>query len=80
MIRVTVEIVPHGLEVARKVIEQIEIVNVATNPKRPILGNYEVEFQDGTIIPVNDHLRDIGWEPILAKALNARGNEIFGRP
>lgn len=44
MIRVTVEIVPFGLEIGRKVIATAEIANDGKHPRRPTHGSYTAKL------------------------------------
>lgn len=49
MIRVTVELIPYGEKSRAEVIAQAEIVNLLTNPERPIMGDYlaSFDYRDG---------------------------------
>jgi len=53
MIRVTVEIVPHGIEERKKTIGRINIVNTCKHKKRPVYGEYKV-----CVVDVGDATED----------------------
>lgn len=76
MIRVIVEVIPHGTTAEE--IATIEIMNNLTHEKRPEMGNYDVvclgpRGQERTV-QVKNHHRDHGVVPLIKMALNRLGH------
>lgn len=44
MIRITVEVLPHGFELGRRVIATAEIANDGKHPGRPVYGSYTAKL------------------------------------
>lgn len=76
MIRVTVELVPGGIEELSEVIARAVIANDATHPDHPRRGNYNAKFgkrrtgkiRTATVVDFPRKSRDV-WE-LLRRALN----------
>lgn len=64
MIRITVELVPHGIEERARVLARANIVNAGDHPEHPKRGNYRYWFSQagrpsttGRLGPLNDFPR-----------------------
>lgn len=79
MIRVTIEIVPHGDDDSdeTKILAIIPIWNDLTNERHPEFGNYRAVLQNdsgkrvGDEIAVLSHKRELGFLPLVSDALDA---------
>jgi hypothetical protein len=74
MIRVTIEMIPHGVEELKHTLGEIVIINTIDNPKRPRLGNYKILFEDKSInekkeIIIKNYERSRGIWALLEKIL-----------
>lgn len=73
MLRVTVEIVPHGDEEKAETLGMMTIANDGTNSFRPQMGNYDVNLVSGRYTNlerrVEDYSRELGFWPLIWKAL-----------
>lgn len=74
MIRVTIEIIPHGREELKNKIGEIVIGNTVDHENRPEYGNYVVSIRDlgrniKKDIKIKDHKRSDGVWVLLKKIL-----------
>jgi hypothetical protein len=84
MIRVTVELLPHGDEYAKHTLATMKVVNAGptTNAMNGLIPDerlYAVSMTDkeGTRLPVSvTHRRSAGWGPLVKHALAAALNEV----
>lgn len=77
MLRVTVEIVPHGIESEKEVIDSFKIINNLSCEGRPAYGNYDVVFNDVRIKNiVTDFPRSGGALLLTREVLNNLGDNI----
>lgn len=72
MLRVTVQIIPHGDESLARVIDQIDITNDLSHPDRPNQGNYRVTSLGLPPGNVFNHYRNLGIWPLLHKVAAER--------
>jgi hypothetical protein len=75
MLRVTVELVPHGDEMFARAIGEIIIANDGSHPDAPLKGNYTAEVRGSRRVPqkvyVEDHERlTLGWTYLLHRVLD----------
>jgi hypothetical protein len=74
MLRLTLEVVPHGNESRARTIGVIEIVNTGDHPGRPEYGNYRGTMGDREV-EVTHHRRDDGAWKLVRRVLRALGNK-----
>jgi len=68
MLELRIEIVPHGDESKRRVLDKITIVNTGQHIDRPERGEYFVQHRDRTF-KIKDHARADGYWPLIQQAL-----------
>jgi hypothetical protein len=77
MLKITVELIPFGVEADRETIMELDVINVYTDPKD--VADYGVEVQYHSTnkhysYPINRHSRRKGASKLLARVF-----EEFGR-
>ena len=82
MIKLIIEIHPHGYSDLKKEIASMKIVNNGTSKDRPHTGNYDItikstgtDLDETTVVQVNDHIRSEGIWELVYKALRERGKK-----
>jgi hypothetical protein len=69
MIRVTIEMIPQGIEEKRETLASVQIVNTMNHPL-PGWGNYEVRITQGDVgenFEIKSHLRSDGLWKLLKR-------------
>jgi addiction module HigA family antidote len=64
MLKLTIEIVPHGDESRRKILETVQIVNTGKHQDRPYKGEYVCRNKYGSFI-IADHDRSDGYWSLI---------------
>ena len=67
MLRVTVEIVPFGIEAEKRTLAQISVINTGKHAGSPLWGNYRIEADGQLLFYVKNHLRSKGHEELLKR-------------
>lgn len=71
MLRVTIELVPHGDESRKRTLGTMDIINTGKNAGRPEFGDYIVHKSDeqGDVeVRIHNHRRDAGFWLLLSRA------------
>jgi len=68
MLELRIEIIPHGDESKRRVLDKITIVNTGQHIDRPERGEYIIHHRDGSFI-LKDHARDDGYWSLIRQVL-----------
>lgn len=71
VLRVTVEIVPCGIEEAKRKLATMTISNVKMNRKKNVASYDVVKYEDGYAVAgtVQNYHRESGWLPLVYKSL-----------
>lgn len=69
MLRVTIEVVPHGIEPHKAIVSEVVIENRKDHEGWPERGNYRIEVRDGApkplVFTIDDHERRLGYWPLI---------------
>jgi hypothetical protein len=72
MIRVTIEIIPFGVEAKRRKLGEINIINDSTGT--PYIGNYRIRYWEEDLETIDktvkNHKREDGYLKLLQKCIN----------
>ncbi len=68
MLELRVEIIPHGDESKRKLLDKIVIINTGKHIDRPERGEYIIQHKDGSFI-IKDHARADGYWALIRQVL-----------
>jgi hypothetical protein len=82
VLRVTVEIVPHGVEANKKTLATFAIGNTMQHEGRPRWGDYDVAVESGEdghidTFAITDHWRLHGWALLASRAIEIARNRGF---
>jgi hypothetical protein len=69
MLEIRIEIVPHGNESKRKLLDKLVIINTGKHTERPEKGHYICHHSDGSF-EITDHIRADGFWSLVRKCLN----------
>jgi len=69
MLRVTVQILPHGDEETARTLATLDVINTVDHPKRPHYGRYRVRLDGQEVGRIASHKRSRGWYWLVRRAL-----------
>jgi hypothetical protein len=68
MLEIRIEIVPHGNEAKRKLLDKLVIINTGKHEERPEKGDYVCHHSDGSFFVLN-HVRADGYWALVRKCI-----------